>query len=152
LLLTHDEERNLPLQEQSEPKLPRNELVLIKKLPSQIKEIIEQSARIEHQLQGMNKEIKQIMQTHPDKAESRESIKQIESQIAELQTHVTSIENAVNNALANIKSKKKARNTRSNDSDQPKKVLFDLDLYLLRHGDAGKGMAVAAGNEALFKR
>jgi phosphohistidine phosphatase len=24
-------------------------------------------------------------------------------------------------------------------------VLFDLDLYLLRHGDSGKGMAVAAG-------
>ena len=107
--LTHDEERNLPLQEQSEPKLPRNELVLIKKLPSQIKEIIEQSARIEHQLQGMNKEIKQIMQTHPDKAESRESIKQIKSQIAELQKHVTRIENAVNNALANIKSKKKGK-------------------------------------------
>jgi phosphohistidine phosphatase len=25
-------------------------------------------------------------------------------------------------------------------------VLFDLDLYLLRHGDSGKGMAVAGGN------
>jgi archaellum component FlaC len=91
-LLTHDEEKNLPLQEQSEPKLPRNELVLIKKLPSQIKEIVEQNAIIEHQLQGMDNEIKQIWQTHPDKAESRESINQIESQIAQLQTHVTRIE------------------------------------------------------------
>jgi phosphohistidine phosphatase len=27
-------------------------------------------------------------------------------------------------------------------------VLFDLDLYLLRHGDAGKGMAVAAGGNS----
>ncbi len=51
-LLTHDEEKKLPSQEQSEPKLPRNELVLIKKLPSQIKEIVEQNTRIEHQLQG----------------------------------------------------------------------------------------------------
>lgn len=105
--LTHDEEKNLPSQEHSEPKLPRNELVLIKKLPSQIKKIVEQNVRIEHQLQGMNNEIKHIRQTHPVKAESRESIKQIESQIAELQTHVTRIENAVNNVLANIKSKKK---------------------------------------------
>jgi hypothetical protein len=29
-----------------------------------------------------------------------------------------------------------------------KQVLFDLDLYLLRHGDAGKGMAVAAGQDS----
>jgi chromosome segregation ATPase len=96
-------------EEQSEPKHPRNELALIKKLPSQIKEIFQQHARIEHQLHDMNKEIKQIRQTHPDKAESRESIKQIKSQIAELQKHVTRIENAVNNALANIKSKKKGK-------------------------------------------
>ena len=27
-------------------------------------------------------------------------------------------------------------------------MLFDLDLYLLRHGDAGKGMAVAAGQDS----
>jgi chromosome segregation ATPase len=96
-------------QEQSEPKLPRNELTLIRKLPSRIKEIVEQNARIEDQLQSMNKEIKQISQTHPDKAETRESMKQIESQIAQLQTHVTKIGNAVNNALANIKSKKKGK-------------------------------------------
>jgi len=89
-LLTHDEEKKILSQEQSEPKLPRNELVLIKKLPSQIKEIVEQNARIEHQLQGMDNEIKQIWQ--PDKAESRQSIKQIEFQIAQLQTHVTRIE------------------------------------------------------------
>ena len=64
-----------PEEEQSELKLPRNELALIRKLPSQIKEILQQNTRIEHQLQGMDKEIKQISQTHPDKAESRESMK-----------------------------------------------------------------------------
>ena len=57
--------------------------------PEQIKEIIEQNTRIEHQLQGINKNIKQISQTHPDKNESRESIKQIQSQIAQLRAHVT---------------------------------------------------------------
>lgn len=103
----NDEQQNLPLQEQSESKLPRNELTLIKKLPQQIKAIVEQNARIEHQLNGLNKDIKQISQTHPDNAESRESIKQIQSQIAQLQTHVTKIGNAVDNAFANIKSKKK---------------------------------------------
>ena len=106
---TYDEQNNLPSQEQSEPRLPRNELTLIKKLPSQIKEILEQNARIEHQLQGMNKDIKQISQTHPDKAESRESIKQIQTQIALLETHMTKIGNAFDNALANIKSKKKGK-------------------------------------------
>jgi hypothetical protein len=107
--VTHDEEQNSS-QEQSEPKLGRrDELTLIKKLPSQIKEIIEQNARIKHQPQGMNKDIKQISHTHPDKAESRESMNQIGSQITQLQTHVTKIENVVNNALANIKSKKKGK-------------------------------------------
>jgi flagellar biosynthesis chaperone FliJ len=105
----NDEQQNLPPPEQSESKLPRNELTLIKKLPQQIKKIVEQNARIEHQLHGMDKDIKQIRQTHSDKTESRESIKQIQSQIAQLQTHVTKIGNAVDNAFANIKSKKKGK-------------------------------------------
>jgi hypothetical protein len=108
--VTYDEQQNLPLQEQSESKLIRNELTLIKKLPSQIKELLEQNARIERQLQGMNKDIKQISQTHPDKTESRESIKQIQTQIALLETHVAKIGNAFDNALANVKSKKKGKN------------------------------------------
>jgi hypothetical protein len=82
----NDEKQNLPPSEQSESKLPRNELTLIKKLPQQIK-----------------------IKTHSDKTESRESIKQIQSQIAQLQTHVTKIGNAVDNAFANIKSKKKGK-------------------------------------------
>ena len=107
--MTYDEQQNLPSQEQSESKLIRNELTLIKKLPSQIKELLEQNARIERQLQGMNKDIKQISQTHPDKTESRESIKQIQTQIALLETHMTKIGNAFDNALANTKSKKKGK-------------------------------------------
>lgn len=105
----NDEQQKSPPQEQSESKLPRNELTLIKKLPQQIKDIVEQNTRIEHQLQGMNKDVKQISQTRPDNAENRESIKQIQSQIAQLQTHVTKIGNAVDNAFANIKSKKKGK-------------------------------------------
>jgi len=55
----NDEQQNLPpLQEQTESKLPRNELTLIKKLPHQINEIVEQNARIERQLKGINKDIK----------------------------------------------------------------------------------------------
>ena len=106
----NDEQQNLPpAQEQTETKFTRNELILIKKLPQQIKEIVEQNARIEHQLLGMNKDIKQISQTHPDKAESRESNKQIQSQIEQLQTHVTKIGDALVNAFANIKSEKKGK-------------------------------------------
>ncbi|HXP53043.1 MAG TPA: hypothetical protein VN922_24075, partial [Bacteroidia bacterium] len=67
--------RCLPSQEQSEIKLTRTELTLIKKLPSQIKEIVSQNARIEDQLHSLNKDIKQITQTHPDRIESRESLK-----------------------------------------------------------------------------
>lgn len=106
--VTQDEQKNLP-QEQSESKLPRNELILIKKLQSQINEIVEQNARIESQLHGMNEDIRQISQTHPDKVESRESIKQIQSQITQLRTHVTKIGNAVDNAFANVKLKKKGK-------------------------------------------
>jgi hypothetical protein len=105
----NDERQKSPLQEQSESKLPRNELTLIKKLPQQIKVIVEQNTRIEHQLQGMNKDVKQISQTHPDNAENRESIKQIQSQLAQLQIHVTKIGNAVDNAFEHIKSKKKGK-------------------------------------------
>jgi predicted nucleic acid-binding Zn-ribbon protein len=107
----NDEQQNLPpSQEQTESKLPRTELTLIKKLPQQIKEIVEQNARIEHQLLGMNKDIKQIGQTWDDKlAESEESIKQIQSQIDQLQTQVTKIGNALDNAFANIKSEKKEK-------------------------------------------
>ena len=57
----------------------------------------------------MNKDIRQISQTHPDKVESRESIKQIQSQITQLRTHVTKIGNAVDNAFANVKLKKKGK-------------------------------------------
>ena len=80
----NDEQQKSPPQEQSESKLPRNELTLTKKLPQQIKDIVEQDTRIEHQLQGMNKDVKQISQTDPDNAKNRESIKQIQSQIAQL--------------------------------------------------------------------
>jgi hypothetical protein len=103
--VAQDEEQNSS-QEQSEPRLPRNELTLIKKLPSQIKEILEQNARIEHQLQGMNKDIKQISLTHPGKAESRESFKQIQSQIAQLQTQVAKTDKTIIDVLTNIQSKK----------------------------------------------
>ncbi|MRN41156.1 MAG: hypothetical protein FIO02_08955 [Nitrosopumilales archaeon] len=107
----NDEQQNLPpLQEQTESKLPRNELTLIKKLPQQINEIVEQNARIELQLKSINKDIKQISQTRDDKlAESEESIKQIQSQIEQLQTHVTKIGNAIDNAFVNIKSEKKGK-------------------------------------------
>ena len=50
----NDERQNLPPpQEDTNSKLPRNELTLIKKLPQQINEIVEQNARIEHQLKGI---------------------------------------------------------------------------------------------------
>lgn len=107
----NDEQQNLPpLQEQTESKLPRNELTLIKKLPHQINEIVEQNARIERQLKGINKDIKQISQIRDNKlSESEESIKQIQSQIEQLQTHVTKIGNAIDNAFVNIKSEKKGK-------------------------------------------
>ncbi|MGB7956543.1 MAG: hypothetical protein WCF23_21425 [Candidatus Nitrosopolaris sp.] len=107
----NDERQNLPSpQEHTESKLPRNELALIKKLPQQINEIVEQNARIEHQLKGINKDIKQISQTRDNKlSESEESIKQIQSQIEQLQKHVTKIGNALDNAFVNIKSEKKGK-------------------------------------------
>ena len=106
-----DERQNLPPpQEHTESKLPRNELTLIKKLPQQINEIVEQNARIEHQLKSINKDIKQISQIRNNKlSKSEESIKQIQSQIEQLQTHVTKIGNALDNAFANIKSEKKGK-------------------------------------------
>ena len=106
-VMTESEQQKLPSQEQSELKLTRTELTLIKKLPSQIKEIISQNARIDHQLHTLNKDIKQITQTHPAKIENRESIKQIQTQVAQLETRLIKIGNAFDNA--NIKSKKKGK-------------------------------------------
>ena len=106
----NDEDENLESQEQLESKLSRNELTSIKILPPQIKEIGEQNDRIEHQLKGMSKYIKQINQTRDNKlVVSVESIKQIQSQIAQLQTNLAKIGNTVDNALVNIKSRKKGK-------------------------------------------
>lgn len=113
-----DEQQNLSPEEQSKSKLPRNELALLKRLPQQIKELVGQNDRIEHELQVMSKDIKQINQTHLDKAESRESIKQIHSQLAQLQTHVTKIGNTVDNAFVNIKSKKKGKKKRKKNKEK----------------------------------
>jgi FtsZ-binding cell division protein ZapB len=90
----NDEDENLEPQEQLESKFSRNELTSIKILPLQIKEIVEQNARIEQHLKGMNKDIKQLA----------ELIKQTQSQIAQLQTHLPKIGNTVDNDFVNIKS------------------------------------------------
>jgi len=105
-VVSESEQQDLPSQEQSELKLTRTELTLIKKLPSQIKEIVSQNARIEHQLHTLNKDIKQITQTHPDKTESRESFKQIQTQVAQLERHLIKIGNAFDDVVTNMKSKK----------------------------------------------
>ena len=107
--MSEGEQQNLPSQEQSELKLTRTELTLIKKLPSQIKEIVSQNARIEHQLNTMNKDIKQISETHPDKIESRDSIKQIQTQVEQLEIRLIKLGNAFDNGIANIKSKDKKK-------------------------------------------
>src|SRR5215472_16961369 len=78
-VMGESDQQNLPSQEQSDIKLTRTELTLIKKLSSQIKEIVSQNARIEHQLHSLNKDIKQITQIHLHKIESRESLKQIQT-------------------------------------------------------------------------
>jgi len=106
---SENEQQNLPSQEQSELKLTRTELTLIKKVLSQFKEIVSQSARIGHQLHSLNKDIKRITQTHPDKIESRESLKQIQTQVAQVDTRLIKIGNAFDNVVANMKSRKKGK-------------------------------------------
>ena len=108
-VVSESEQQNLPSQEQPELKLTRTELTLIKKLPSQIKEIVSQNARIEHQLHTLNKDIKQITQTHHDKTESRESFKQLQTQGTQLERHLIKIANAFDNVVTIMKSKKKKK-------------------------------------------
>jgi hypothetical protein len=108
-VMSDSEQQNLSSQEQSELKLTRIELALIKKLPSQIKEIVSQNARIEDQLHTLNKDIKQITQTNHEKIESRESLKQIQTQVAQLETRLIKIGNAFENVVPNMKSKKKKK-------------------------------------------
>jgi hypothetical protein len=55
----------------------------------------------------MNKDIKQISETHPDKIESRDSIKQVQAQVAQLEIRLIKIGNAFDNVFANIKTKDK---------------------------------------------
>jgi len=107
--MSENEQQNLPSQEQSELKFTRTELTLIKKLLSQFKEIVSQSARIGHQLHSLNKDIKRITRTHPDKIESRESLKQIQTQVAQVDTRLIKIGNAFDNVVANMKSRKKGK-------------------------------------------
>ena len=102
-VMSENEQQNLPSQEQSELKLTRTELTLIKKLLSQFKEIVSQSAT------SLNKDIKRITRTHPDKIESRESLKQIQTQVAQVDTRLIKIGNAFDNVVANMKSRKKGK-------------------------------------------
>lgn len=60
-------------QGQLESQCSENELTIIRKIPQHIKEIVEQGARIEHQLKGMNKDIKQINKTRNNKLARQES-------------------------------------------------------------------------------
>jgi len=108
-VVSESEQQNLPSQEQPELKLTRTELTLIKKLPSQIKEIVSQNARIEHQLHTLNKDIKQITLIHHDTTESRESFKQLQTQGTQLERHLIKIANAFDNVVTNMKSKKKKK-------------------------------------------
>ena len=119
-VMSEGEQQNLPSQEQSELKLTRTELTLIKKLPSQIKEIVSQNARIEHQLNTMNKDIKQICETHSDKIESRDSIKQIQTQVAQLEIRLIKIGNAFDNVIANINSKDKKKGKKKDKKSKSK--------------------------------
>src|SRR5215469_17125564 len=100
-VVSESEQQNLPSQE-PELKLTRTELTLIKKLPSQIKEIVSQNARIEHQLHTLNKDIKQVTQTHHDKTERRESFKQLQTQVTQLERHLIKIANAFDNVVTNM--------------------------------------------------
>jgi hypothetical protein len=118
-VMSECEQQNLPSQEQSELKLTRTELTLIKELPSQIKEIVSQNARIEHQLNTMNKDIKQISETHPE-IESRDSIKQIQTQVAQLEIRLIKIGNAFDNVIANIKSKDKKKGKKKDKKSKSK--------------------------------
>jgi hypothetical protein len=120
-VMSECEQQNLPSQEQSELKLTRTELTLIKKLPSQIKEIVSQNARIEHQLNTMNKDIKQISETHPYNIESRDSIKQIQTQVAQLEIRLIKIGNAFDNVIANIKSTDKKKGKKGKKKEKKSK-------------------------------
>jgi hypothetical protein len=119
--MSESEQQNLPSQEQSELKLTRTELTSIKKLPSQIKEIVSQNARIEHQLNTMNKDIKQISETHPYNIESRDSIKQIQTQVAQLEIRLIKIGNAFDNVIANIKSTDKKKGKKGKKKEKKSK-------------------------------
>jgi len=113
--MSENEQQNLPSQEQSELKLTRTELTLIKKLLSQFKEIVSQSAT------SLNKDIKRITQTHPGKIESRESLKQIQTQVAQVDTRLIKIGNAFDNVVANMKSRKKGKNKGKKKDKKSKK-------------------------------
>jgi hypothetical protein len=113
-VMSESEQQNVPLQDHSELKLTRTELTLIKKLPSQIKEIVSQNARMEHQLHTMNRDITQITPLPPYKIESRESLKQLQTQGTQLETRLIKIGNAFDNVATNIKSKKKKKGKKKN--------------------------------------
>lgn len=69
----------------------------------------------------MNKDIKQISETHHDKIESRDSIKQIQTQVAQLEIRLIKIGNAFDNVIANIKSKKKKGKKKDKKDKKTKK-------------------------------
>jgi hypothetical protein len=77
--------------------------------------------RIEHQLNTINKDIKQLSQTRPDKIENRETIKKIQTQVGRLETRLIKIGNAFDNVIANIKSKKKDKKNDKKKSKKSKK-------------------------------
>ena len=83
----------------------KNETAAMRQLSHQINNLTGTNEGIERQLLSIKNDIKQLTKTVDD--DDRKSIKQIQSQITQLETHVSKIEKDIGNVFESIKSNKK---------------------------------------------
>ena len=103
----------------------KNETTAVKQILHQINNLTGTNAGIERQLLSIKNDIKQLTKTatvdDDTLVDERRSIKQIQSQITQLQMHVAKIDQRLGNVFESIKSKKNKAGRKKKNKKKNKK-------------------------------
>ena len=123
-LPTKDNNTNNHAAKQNPKSNSKKETTAVKQILHQINNLTGTNAGIERQLLGIKNDIKQLTKTatvdDDTLVDERRSIKQIQSQITQLQMHVAKIEKDIGNVFESIKSKKNKKGIKKNKNKSKK--------------------------------
>lgn len=123
--LTEDNNINNNAAKQNPKSNSKNEPTAMRQILHQINNLTGINAGIERQLLSIRNDIKQLTKTatvdDDNLVDDRRSIKQIQSQITQLQMHVAKIDQRIGNVFESIKSKKNKAGRKKKNKKKNKK-------------------------------